>query len=400
MSELARTTTDAPAAPRAGRAGPRSLRSADALSTAPDPMSSVPDLMRAQLAGDVSALTARFPAHRSFANENPYPPLAGVCQAIVDGASEINRYPDPRAGALRSALAARLAVPADDIVCGAGSAALLAQLLAVSCGPGDEVVYAWRSFEAYSALADLSGATSIRIPLTADARHDLPRMAGAVTDRTRLVVLCNPNNPTGACIEHDELHRFLSEVPGDVPVLIDEAYREFVRAPDVPDGLEFYRRHRNVAVLRTFSKAYGLAGLRVGYAIAHGPLTTALRAAVPPFAVSGLGQAAALASLDVTRDLDRRVDQVIAERDRVRVALLRQGWPVPESHANFLWVAAGARSNDLADACAAAGVFVLPFPGEGIRVTVGLPAANDAFLAVAAAYARRTAGRPPSPAAP
>ena len=325
------------------------------------------------------------------ANESPYPPLPGVLAAVAAEAGRLNRYPDPYAAALCGALAQRLGVPAPHVVCGAGSVGVLGQLVAATCGPGSDVVYPWRSFEAYPLLVGLAGATGVPVPLDAEARLDLPAMAAAVTDRTRLVVICNPNNPTGAAVRHGELRRLLDAVPTDVVVLLDEAYREFVSDPGVPDGLDHYRERPNVAVLRTFSKAYGLAGLRVGYAVGQAPLVRAVRAAGPPFTVSGIAEAAALASLRLSGELDRRVQEMLVERDRVRAALLEQGWQVPGSQANFLWVAAPDATARLADVCERAGVGVRMFPGEGVRITIGEPAANDVLLAVTGGAARDAA---------
>ena len=178
---------------------------------------------------------------------------------------------------------------------------MLGQLIQATCDPGDEVVYAWRSFEAYPIVVAIAGATSVQVPLDADARHDLEAMRAAITERTRLVLVCTPNNPTGPVVHQDELDAFLDRVPSDVLVVIDEAYLEFVTDPEAPDALATYRQRPNVAVLRTFSKAYGLAGLRVGYAVAHEPVAQALRKTAVPFGVSDIAQQAAIASLDGVR---------------------------------------------------------------------------------------------------
>jgi histidinol-phosphate aminotransferase len=249
------------------------------------------------------------------------------------------------------------------------------------------VVFAWRSFEAYPIIVQVAGARAVRVPLRPDESHDLDAMVTAVTDRTRLVLVCSPNNPTGVAAGRTELEAFLDRVPTDTLVVIDEAYREFVRDPAVPDGLELYRERPNVAVLRTFSKAYGLAALRVGFAVAHAPVAAALRKTAVPFGVSTLAQDAAVASLDAEKDLAERVDQLVAERARVVAALTDQGWPALNSQANFVWLRLGERTEEVARACADAGVVVRPFPGEGIRVTVAEAAASDLFLEVAARYA-------------
>ena len=321
-------------------------------------------------------------------NENPYPPLPSVLEVVTAAAGQMNRYPDMFAGALVAALAEHLGVPAEHVATGTGSVGVLGQVLQATCADGDEVVYAWRSFEAYPIVVGVSGARSVQVPLTADARHDLDAMAASVTGATRLVIVCTPNNPTGPAVHRDELERFCDRVPDDVLVVVDEAYREFVRDPDVPDALDVYRDRPNVAVLRTFSKAYGLAGLRVGYAVAHAPVADALRKAAVPFGVSGLAQDAAVASLAVEAELLERVDALVSERVRVLGALRDQGWPAPDSQANFVWLPTADRTQTLVAACHEAGLSVRPFPGEGARCTVGEPEANDRLIEVCGRLAR------------
>ncbi|HEX6936403.1 MAG TPA: histidinol-phosphate transaminase [Actinomycetes bacterium] len=329
------------------------------------------------------------PAYKLSSNENPYPPLPSVLDTVRDAASSFNRYPDMFATGLTAAIAARFDVPVSHVATGTGSVGVLQQVVQSTAAEGDEVVYAWRSFEAYPIVVQISGARSVRVPLTSDERHDLDAMADAVTDRTRLVLVCSPNNPTGAAVRRAELERFLDRVPADVLVVIDEAYREFVRDPEVPAAIEVYRDRPNVAVLRTFSKAYGLAGLRVGFAVAHEPVAEALRKTAVPFGVSGLAQVAATASLAAEHELLERVEALVAERSRVQEALTEQGWSrVPESEANFVWLRLGDRTEEFAAACEEAGVVVRPFAGEGARVTIGEPEANDLFLRVAKGFAR------------
>lgn len=216
--------------------------------------------------------------------------------------------------------------------------------------------------------------------------HDLDAMADAITERTRLIFVCNPNNPTGTVVRRAELERFLDRVPSDVLVVLDEAYREFIRDSEVPDGVEIYRERPNVCVLRTFSKAYGLAGLRVGFAIAHEPVAAALRKTAVPFGVSQLAQDAAVASLRAEDELLGRVGSLVSERARVVETLRGQGWTVPETQANFVWLRLGERTLDFASACEQAGVVVRPFAGEGVRVTVGETEANDIFLKTTEAF--------------
>ncbi len=225
-------------------------------------------------------------AYKLSSNENPYPPLPGVLESALAAAGNFNRYPDMACTGLMNELAERFGVPLSHLATGTGSVGVAQQLLQATSGPGDEVIYAWRSFEAYPIITQVSGATSVKVPLTEGDVHDLDAMAEAITDRTRLIFVCNPNNPTGTVVRRAELERFLDRVPGDVLVVLDEAYKEFIRDADVPDGIEIYRDRPNVAVLRTFSKAYGLAGLRVGFAVAHEPVAAALRKTAVPFGVS------------------------------------------------------------------------------------------------------------------
>jgi histidinol-phosphate aminotransferase len=326
-------------------------------------------------------------SYKLSSNENPYPPLPSVLDVVAAEASRFNRYPDLFATGLTAAIAERFDVPASHVATGTGSVGVLQQVVQSVATVGDEVLYAWRSFEAYPIVVQISGATSVRVPLTLDERHDFDAMAAAITDRTRLVLVCSPNNPTGTAVRRDELSHFLDRVPNDVLVVIDEAYREFVRDPDVPDALDVYRDRPNVAVLRTFSKAYGLAGLRVGYAVAHARVAEALRKTAVPFGVSGVAQAAATASLGAENELLERVELLVKERCRVQEALREQGWTqLPVSEANFVWLRLGGRTMEFAAACQAAGVAVRPFAGEGARVTIGEPEANDIVVGVAADF--------------
>jgi histidinol-phosphate aminotransferase len=326
------------------------------------------------------------PAYKLSSNENPYPPLPGVLEAATAAAAAFNRYPDMACTALTDELARRFGVPAEHIATGTGSVGVAQQLLQSTSGPGDEVIYAWRSFEAYPIITRISGAAPVQVPLAADETHDLDAMADAITERTRLIFVCNPNNPTGTVVRRAELDRFLDRVPSDVLVVLDEAYREFITDPDVPDGVDVYRDRPNVAVLRTFSKAYGLAGLRIGFAIAHEPVAAALRKTAVPFGVTQLAQDAAVASLRAEPALLERVAGLVTERGRVAEALAGQGWTVPETHANFVWLRLGDRTLDFAAACERAGATVRPFAGEGVRITVGETEANDIMLRTAEAF--------------
>ncbi|MCP9968398.1 histidinol-phosphate transaminase [Actinomadura madurae] len=331
------------------------------------------------------------PEGRSFklsSNESPHGPLPSVVDAIGEAARNVNRYPDNNATALTEAIAEFCGVPADHVAVGCGSVGMTQMLLEAVAEPGAEVVYAWRSFEAYPLLVSLSGATGVQVALR-DETHDLPAMAGAITDRTRLIFLCNPNNPTGTTVRRAEIEAFLDRVPADCLVVLDEAYREYVRDDEVPDGLTLYGDRPNLAILRTFSKAYGLAGLRIGFLVAHPEVAGAIRKTFLPFSVNSVAQAAGIASLRATGELLERVEGTVKERDRVRDTLLADGWTVPPTEANFVWLRLGDRTMDFSAACDAQGVSVRPFAGEGARVSIGSPEENDAFLAVAKAFPHR-----------
>jgi histidinol-phosphate aminotransferase len=327
-------------------------------------------------------------AFKLSSNESPFGPLPSVLKVIAEAAGNVNRYPDNGAAELTQAIAERFRVPAAHVAVGCGSVGVAQQLLEAVGDPGAEVVYAWRSFEAYPYLSDLAGVASVRVPLREEA-HDLGAMAEAITSRTRLVFVCNPNNPTGTVVHRTELENFLDRVPEDCLVVLDEAYTQYVTDADVPDGLDLYRDRPNLAVLRTFSKAYGLAGLRVGFLIGHEPVAAAIRKTMLTFTVNALAQAAAIASLAAEPELLERVDSVVSERERVRAELLAQGWTVPPTEANFVWLRLDDDTDEFAEACDREGVSVRPFAGEGARVSIGDRDANNAFLAVAQAYPRR-----------
>jgi len=316
-------------------------------------------------------------------NEVPYGPLPGVAEAVTEAVLGSHRYPDMGVVELREALAERYGVSADRIVTGCGSVALAEILVKATCLPGDEIVYSWRSFEAYPIISAGSGATSVKVPNTAGHGHDLAAMADAITDRTQLAIVCNPNNPTGTAVTKAELDRFLAAVPSDVLVVLDEAYREMVTDPSVPDGLTTYGDRPNVVVLRTMSKAWGLAGLRMGFLVAQPEVAAAIRKVLTPFSTSAVAQAAALAALRQEDEVKRRCALVVAERERVTEALRKLHLNVPTSQANFVWLPLGDKSAPFGAVCESRGVIVRPFQPEGVRVTIGTPEENDAFLAAA-----------------
>ncbi|MFK4729599.1 histidinol-phosphate transaminase [Agromyces mediolanus] len=317
-------------------------------------------------------------------NENPFDPLPSVRDAVAATADSINRYPDATALAVREALGERFGVSADEVIIGAGSVALIAQFVLAAAGPGDEVVYSWRSFEAYPGLVTIAGATSVAVPNRADHGHDLDAIAAAITERTRVVIVCTPNNPTGVTVTRDEFDAFMARVPADRLVLLDEAYVEFVRDPDAVDGRELLGRYPNLVVLRTFSKAYGLAGLRVGYAIGPVEILDAARATAIPLGVTAAASAAALASLEplAEAELRARVEIIAERRDRVRAALLAQGWAVPVSQSNFVWLPVGERTAEIAERLFDAGLVTRAFAPEGIRVSIGEEESVDTLLRI------------------
>ncbi|MEV4737064.1 MULTISPECIES: histidinol-phosphate transaminase [unclassified Microbacterium] len=311
-------------------------------------------------------------AFKLSSNENPFEPLPSVVEALQH-TTPINRYPDATAGRLRARLGERYGVSPDEVHVAAGSVSILHQLILATASVGDEVVYAWRSFEAYPSLPLVAGATGVQVPLTAESRHDLPAMADAVTERTRAVILCTPNNPTGPIITSAEFAEFIARVPSDVLVILDEAYAEFVTAPDAIDGLaeRVFETHPNVVVLRTFSKAYGLAGLRVGYAIGNEKVLDAARTTGIPLSVTSAAENAAIASLDAEPELLERVSVIVERRTRLVEGLRAQGWDVPDSQANFVWLPTGAQTEVAASVFVENDLVVRPFPGDGIRISVG-----------------------------
>ena len=323
-------------------------------------------------------------------NETVDGPLPGVREAIAAAAETINRYPDNGHVALKEHLARHLSKDGyfapENIAVGCGSVSLCQQLIQITSTVGDEVVFGWRSFEVYPLQVRVAGAVPVQIPLR-DHTFDLDAMLAAITARTRLIFVCNPNNPTSTVVDPDALARFVASVPSDILVVIDEAYVEYIRDGMLPDSLALTKAYPNVVVLRTFSKAYGLAGLRVGYAVGDPDVITALGKVYVPFTSSTISQAAAIASLQAVDELMSRTDAVVAERRRVGAALAELGYTFPPSQANFVWLPLAQHTADFTRAAAEAGVLVRPYGSDGARVTIGAPAENDAFLRFAAAWA-------------
>lgn len=321
-------------------------------------------------------------AFKLSSNENPNPTHPAILAAIAE--SNLNRYPDGAATELRARLAERAGVSVDEVHVGAGSVSILSQLIQAAAGAGDEVVYAWRSFEAYPSLVMVAGATSVRVPNLPGGAHDLDAMAAAITDRTRVVILCTPNNPTSILITTAQFTEFMAKVPPTVLVLLDEAYFEFVTDPHAVNGLVELGAHPNLVVLRTFSKAFGLAGLRVGWAVGASYIMDAARSAAIPLSVTEPAQRAAIAALDVEADLLSGVGELIERRDRVFAGLTDVGLTVPQPHGNFVWIAAGEETAAVAALLEDDGIVGRVFAGEGVRVSIGEEEAVGRLLSSAA----------------
>jgi histidinol-phosphate aminotransferase len=323
-------------------------------------------------------------------NETVDGPLPSVRAAIEKATDNINRYPDNGCVELKDQLAKHLdngAFAAEHISVGCGSVSLCQQLIQITSTVGDDVLYGWRSFEIYPLQVRTVGATPVPVPL-ADDTYDLDAMLAAVTERTRLIFVCNPNNPTSTVVDPDALARFVEAVPSDILIALDEAYVEYIRDGLLPDNFGLVRKHSNVVVLRTFSKAYGLAGLRIGYAVGDPDIITALGKVYVPFTTTSISQAAAIASLEAADELLARTDAVVTERARVTAALRDAGYAVPSSQANFVWLPLPGRAQEFAKDSANSRVIVRPYGDDGVRVTVAAPHENDAFLDFATGWIR------------
>jgi histidinol-phosphate aminotransferase len=326
-------------------------------------------------------------AFKLSSNENPFEPIPAVLAAIA--ASSVNRYPDGTAIALRTTLADHYGLTPENVHIGAGSVAILSQLITAAAGVGDEVVYSWRSFEAYPGLVAVAGATSVRVPNTADHRHDLPAMAAAITDRTRVVIVCSPNNPTGTIVTVDEFTAFMARVPETVLVLLDEAYIEFVTDDTAVRGPGLLATYPNLVVLRTFSKAYGLAGLRVGYALGAEYVLDAARATTIPLSVIEAAQRAAIVSIEHQAELLERVAGLSVLRDTIWTALVDQGWDVPKPHGNFVWLPTGAITAWAAEVFSDNGIVVRALGDDGVRISIGEHESVDKLLKAAGEVVRK-----------
>lgn len=384
-------------APRRSRAHTKAMSHSEEPTSIP--VRPVFDTLPSYAAGKPPAPVEGLTRYKLSSNENPLGPVPEVARVLAEF-DAVHRYPDPLSTALRTALAGQLGVDAEDIVTGAGSLGALNQILKTFAGVNadgvqDEVIYAWRSFEAYPILVGIMGARSVQVPNLLNGAHDLDAMAAAVTDRTRLILVCTPNNPTGPAVTESQIRSFLAKVPATVPVVIDEAYFEFCAASSIPEGeepplngLDIYRDYPNVIILRTFSKAQGLAGLRVGYSISHPQITRHLRVAATPFAVSALAERAAVASIEHQEAVMARVSHIVAERERVTARLRELGYEFPGTYANFVWLPLGERTGEFVDLMNRNALSVRAFGSEGVRVSIGEIEANDRFLSLCELFAQ------------
>lgn len=325
--------------------------------------------------------------YKLSSNEHFLDPIPAVQQALAQPVNPA-LYPDASAGALTEELANYLQVPAHHIAIGAGGSELLTALAQITLEAGTEIVYPWPSFEMYPQVSALNAATQKPISLTTDFRHDLPAMAQAITPDTRLVLLCSPNNPTGPSLSTAAFEAFMAQVPSDVLVVLDEAYGEFDTASDTVDGLTALNTYENLVLVRTFSKAHGLAGLRIGYAVAQPSVIAALRKAIIPFGVTQLSQHAAIASLHHVDHVIERAQSIATARDDFAAALRNQGWTVPDSQANFVWLPLEELSTAFEEACVAESLAVRNLD-SGVRISIGPPAAMDRILNVTNAFRKR-----------
>ena len=314
-------------------------------------------------------------------NENPDAPLDSIVRAVADAAQGANRYADHRATAVRERIAAWLGVDAASVTVGAGSVGLLQQLFLTFVDPGDRVVYPWRSFEVYPVYTRLMAGTEVTTPLTAQHTFDVDALVAEADRGARMVVLATPNNPTGTALSVADLRRVVEAFDPSTVVVVDEAYREFLDPAFGDPVRELLPAHPNVVVTRTFSKAHGLAGIRVGYAVGHPEVIASIDKTLFPFAVNGLAQAAAIAAIDSIDDIAARVAAILGERRRVLAALTGAGWRLPDAQANFVYLPLGAATDAVYLDLERRGVVTRPFSGEGIRVTIGSVAENDRFLA-------------------
>ncbi|HEX2161075.1 MAG TPA: histidinol-phosphate transaminase [Thermoleophilaceae bacterium] len=319
-------------------------------------------------------------------NETPWGPLPAVAGALQGQIERLNRYPDPGKTLLRQRIADRSGMPIARVAVGNGSCEILISAADALLEPGSELIYAWPSFSIYPHIAAQSGARAIEVPLDADQRHDLAAMAREVTAATRLVLICNPNNPTATALPVEAIDGFMADLPRHVAVILDEAYVEFNALQDPDDSLDLVARHPNLIVLRTFSKVYGLCGLRAGYALGPEEFRLAVDRVRQPFSVNALAQAAAAEAIRHQDEVARRVEATVVERAWLEVELEDRGLPTTDSQANFVWVGLGEREEaPIVDGLAQRGVIVRSGAalgrGGNLRVTLGTRHQNERFVA-------------------
>jgi len=313
-------------------------------------------------------------------NENPLGPSPKALAVLSEAAETLHRYPDGGGHKLRGALADRWKVQPDQVILGNGSDEIIGLLARTFLAPGDDAVMAEQTFVIYKMEVTAAHGTSLAVPMQ-DGRHDLSAMADAITPRTRLVFLCNPNNPTGTMVDAEEVGRFMARVPESVIVVFDEAYYEYVQSREFPDSLTYVKQGRPAIVLRTFSKIYGLAGLRIGYGLATTEITEHLNRLRPPFNANSLAQRAALAALADEEHVARSRALNQAEMAVVRAGLGALGLSPLPSQANFLYFDVGRDGREVFQALLREGVIVRHIEGRMLRVTIGLPEENRQFLA-------------------
>lgn len=322
--------------------------------------------------------------YKLSSNENHLALLPEVAEAMTNIPNPAG-YPDPAATKLIPALADYLDVPRDQVTVGAGASEIISALARVTTDVGTETVYPWPSFELYPQTAALNGGVLKPVALGETHEHDLEAMADAITEQTRMVVLCSPNNPTGTSIKHDAFETFMERVPSHVLVVIDEAYWEYSTDYAAVDGLAAAKHYDNLVLVRTFSKAHGLAGFRVGYAVAKPEVIAALRKAILPFSVAQLSQNVALASLKQHHTVLARAKAVAVTRDDFVATLRAQGWQLPDPHANFVWLPLDDLAEAFEDACHAQAIAIRKLTG-GVRISIGPDKAMQRVVDVAAAF--------------
>ncbi len=318
-------------------------------------------------------------------NESPVPPHPEVVEAIRQAAGAMNRYPDPDATLLRRRIADRYEVEPGRVAVGNGSCEILLAAAEALCEPGAEILFAWPSFSMYPHLAALTGAREIRVPLADGEVHDLDAMAAEVTAATQLAIVCNPNNPTGTHLPVAQIAAFCERIPAHVTIVLDEAYIEFQTVDDPDSTVDLLADFPNLVVLRTFSKVYGLAGLRVGFALGSAKFRAAVDAVRQPFSVNALAQAAGAEAILHQDDVEQRVERTLVERVRVEAGLRELGLSTAETQTNFSWIDLGdADELEVVAGLAARSIAVRPGTPLGdrghIRVSYGTPAENDRFL--------------------